>query len=83
MEIVKILTWISVIISLWGSYLNATLRLKLCYVLWLFSNIFLLIHNALIKEYAQATMYTIYLMITFIGIKNTIKDEGWLSPQRK
>jgi hypothetical protein len=80
MEIIEILTWVSVGIALFGSYLNATLRLKLCYILWLFSNGFLLIHNINIKEYAQATMYVVYCIITLIGIKNTIKDTSWLSP---
>ncbi|MDR0351247.1 MAG: hypothetical protein LBH49_01175 [Puniceicoccales bacterium] len=83
MEVIEILTWISVVISLIGAYLNATLRLKLCYLLWLFSNGFLFIRNINIKEYAQATMYAVYLVITFIGIKNTIKNPGWLNSQRK
>ncbi|MDR1891347.1 MAG: hypothetical protein LBQ23_04235 [Puniceicoccales bacterium] len=69
-------------IALLGSFYNATLRMKLSYVLWLISNIYLCVHNFTIKEYSQAFLFGAYLITTFIGIKNTYKDKNWFKPRK-
>lgn len=68
---------IFVAIALLGSFYNATLRMKLSYVLWMGSNVCLCIHNFLIKEYSQAFLFGAYLITSIIGIKNTWYDKSW------
>ncbi|MDR1433524.1 MAG: hypothetical protein LBI61_04310 [Puniceicoccales bacterium] len=77
-----ILVCISVGISLVGSFYNATLRLKLSYVLWLISNVCLCAHNFAIGEYAQAFMFGALLIMTFIGLRSTIRDKYWFRPNK-
>jgi hypothetical protein len=74
--------WIMVFSALLGAYYNATLRFKLSYVIWVTSNLYLMIHNFRIHESAQATMYVVYLVINIIGLKNTIGNKGWLTPKK-
>jgi hypothetical protein len=69
-------------IALLGSFCNATLRMKLSYVLWLVSNVYLCVHNSIIGEYSQAFLFGAYLVTTFIGIRNTYKDPSWFEPKR-
>jgi hypothetical protein len=68
-----------VVIALLGSICNAMMRIKLSYVFWLVSNIFLACYNFKIKEYSQAFMFGAYLIIAMIGLRNSIGDRGWLS----
>ncbi|MDR3144296.1 MAG: hypothetical protein LBT64_02220 [Puniceicoccales bacterium] len=70
-------------ISLVGSLCNATLRIKLSYVLWLISNVFLCAHNIYIGEHSQAFMFAVNLMISIVGIKNTHSDPFWFRPNKK
>jgi hypothetical protein len=78
----EIWTWIFVAMALAGSFYNATLRVKLSYVLWLISNVYLCAYNASIGQYSQAFMFGAYLVTTFIGIKNTYKDKYWFRPNK-
>ena len=71
------LTSIFVGIALLGSFYNATLRMKLSYVLWMISNIYLCVHNFCIKEYSQAFLFGAYLITSAIGMKNTWHDKSW------
>ncbi|MDR0693505.1 MAG: hypothetical protein LBF49_02975 [Puniceicoccales bacterium] len=71
-----------VAIALMGSFYNATLRMKLSYTLWLISNVYLCIHNFIIKEYSQAFLFGAYLITTFVGIKNSYKDKDWFKPKK-
>lgn len=66
-----------VIISCIGSYFNCTMRLKASYTLWLVSNSYFVIHNLLIKEYAQSLLFTICLITTLIGLKNYFSNQSW------
>ena len=71
------LTSVFVGIALLGSFYNATLRMKLSYVLWMISNVYLCTHNLLIKEYSQAFLLGAYLITSMIGMKNTWHDKDW------
>jgi hypothetical protein len=71
-----------VIIALLGSICNATMRVKLSYVLWLVSNVFLACYNFCIREYSQAFLFGAYLITSMIGLKNSIGDEGWFSRRK-
>jgi ABC-type glycerol-3-phosphate transport system permease component len=68
--------------ALLGAYYNATLRFKLSYVIWVMSNLYLMVRNFRINENAQATMYVVYLIINIIGLRNTIGHKGWLTPKK-
>lgn len=70
-----------VIISLIGSVYNSLMYIKLSYAIWLASNVFLLAHNFRIGEYSQAFMYSIYLVTSVIGLRNSMND-GWLSRRK-
>ncbi len=67
-----------VIIALFGSICNAVMRIKLSYVFWFVSNIYLSIHNFYIHEYAQAFLFSAYLITSIIGLKNSFRNGGWL-----
>jgi hypothetical protein len=71
------LTTFFVAVALVGSFFNATLRMKLSYVLWLISNTYLCVHNFAIGEHAQSFLFGAYLITTFIGLRNTYKDPHW------
>ncbi|MDR1366819.1 MAG: hypothetical protein LBJ13_02855 [Puniceicoccales bacterium] len=75
----QIILWVVMVIALLGSYYNATMRLKLSYVLWLFTNVVLVWHNFCIGEHQQCILYAVYLYTAIIGIRNTIYQKGWLS----
>jgi hypothetical protein len=68
-----------VVIALIGSILNAMMRIKLSYVFWLVSNVFLVAHNLRIGEHSQAFLFGAYLITSIIGLKNSIGDNGWFS----
>jgi len=68
--------WIFVLLSLAGSYCNATLRLKSSYVIWLPSNIYLMIYNIRIGESAQGLLFTAYLFFNLIGLRNTFRGKA-------
>ena len=76
------ITPVFVVIALLGSFYNATLRMKLSYMLWLVSNGYLCVHNFIIKEYSQSVLFGAYLITTAIGIKNTYKDRYWFKPNK-
>jgi hypothetical protein len=78
-SLTQIILWIVMIVALLGSYYNATMRLKLSYVLWLLTNGVLVWHNFRIGECQQCILYAVYLYTAIIGIKNTIHQKGWLS----
>jgi hypothetical protein len=67
-------------IALMGSYYNATMRLKLSYALWLLTNAVLVWHNFHIGERQQCILYAVYLYTAIVGIKNTQRHKGWLTP---
>ncbi len=54
------------------------MRIKLSYVFWLISNVYLSIHNFYIKEYSQSLLFSAYLVTSLIGLKNSFKAGGWL-----
>lgn len=72
------LTVAFVIIALIGSILNSMMRIKLSYVFWLVSNVYLSVHNFCIKEYAQAFLFSAYLITSIVGLRNSFKSGGWL-----
>lgn len=74
-----IVTWIMTFFALLGAYYNATMRCKLSYAIWLLTNGYFVWHNYVISEYPQCVMFSFYLIIAIIGIKNTIKQPGWLT----
>jgi hypothetical protein len=78
-DLTQIILWIVMVVALWGSYFNATMRLKLSYVLWLLTNGVLVWHNFCIGERQQCILYAVYLYTAVIGIRNTIHQKGWLS----
>lgn len=71
-------TAIFVVVALIGSFCNATMRIKLSYLFWFISNIYLSLHNFYIEEYSQAFMFSAYLLMSIIGLKNCFKHGGWL-----
>jgi multisubunit Na+/H+ antiporter MnhB subunit len=73
----QIVLWIFMGIALVGSYYNATMRCKLSYILWLFSNLFFVWHNLSIGEIQQGLMYGVYFILAIIGMKNSIHQKGW------
>ncbi|MDR1255380.1 MAG: hypothetical protein LBJ94_00405 [Puniceicoccales bacterium] len=75
------MAWIFVVVSLIGSVYNAMMYIKLSYALWLGSNIFLLAHNIRIREYSQAFLFGAYLIISIVGLKNSMRD-GWFDSRR-
>ena len=70
--------FVFVMISCIGSYFNCTMRLKASYSLWFVSNVYFVIHNLLISEYAQAVLFTGCLLTTCIGLKNYFPNHSWL-----
>ncbi|MDR3317440.1 MAG: hypothetical protein LBS71_01390 [Puniceicoccales bacterium] len=76
---VQISLWVFTWIALVGSYYNATMRCKLSYILWFVSNFFFLGHNFRIGEIQQGVLYTVLLITSVVGIKNTIHQKGWFS----
>ncbi|MDR1303111.1 MAG: hypothetical protein LBJ81_00640 [Puniceicoccales bacterium] len=78
-NLTQILLWIVMVVALLGSYYNATMRLKLSYVLWLMTNAVLVWHNFCIGERQQCILYAVYLYTAALGIRNTIHQKGWLA----
>ncbi|MDR2377565.1 MAG: hypothetical protein LBD54_02315 [Puniceicoccales bacterium] len=68
--------WVAVVWSLIGSYFNATMRIKLSYIIWLPSNIYLVIYNIRIGQSAQGVLFSFYLFFNLIGLKNTFGSKG-------
>ena len=75
----EIVLWLFTGIALLGSYFNATMRVKLSYFLWFVSNFFFLWHNFHVGELQQGILFAFYLFTSIVGIKNTYKQEGWLT----
>ncbi len=73
------ITALFVFIALVGSICNSMMRIKLSYVFWLVSNVYLLVHNFLIHEYSQGFLFSAYLITSIVGLRNAFKSGGgWL-----
>ena len=57
-----------------GAILNA-MKKKACFVIWIVTNFYLVFHNVMIKEYAQASLWGVYVVIAIYGLINWSKDE--------
>jgi hypothetical protein len=75
----QIVLWVFMIIALAGAYYNATMRCKLSYILWLFTNSFFVWHNFSIGEIQQGLMYGVYFFLAIVGTKNTIHQKALFS----
>jgi hypothetical protein len=78
-DITQIILWVVMAVALLGSYYNATMRLKLSYVLWLLTNGVLVWHNFCIGERQQCILYAVYSYTAILGVRNTFHQKGWLS----
>lgn len=75
MEIVwHILSWIMCGVALAGTIINAE-RNKYGFVFWGVSNLYMVIRFAVIKEYAQTTLFFIYFLLALRGIYSWSKKE--------
>jgi hypothetical protein len=69
-----IVTAFFIVLSLVGSFYNATLRIRLSYVIYLVSNVYFCIHNIAIGERAQTVLFGTYTLTALIGLYNTRGD---------
>jgi nicotinamide riboside transporter PnuC len=72
------LDWIGVVMNVWGTVLNAKQKL-LCFPIWMFGNIFWVMHWWPKQEYAALSLVVVYTGINIYGWANWYK----LSRQRK
>ena len=75
MELVEILTYVMMVIALFGSYLNAKQRRE-GYLLWMLTNGFWIIHNLAVSEFAQAILYLANMVISIMGFVNWKKSNN-------
>jgi hypothetical protein len=78
-NLTQIVLWIVMVVALLGAYYNATMRLKLSYMIWLVTDAALVWHNFCIGEWQQCILYVVYFCTVVLGIRNTIHQKGWLS----
>lgn len=69
-----ILCWVCTVFAIIGAILNAK-RKKACFIIWINTNLFLVVHNVMIQEYAQASLWGVYVGIAIYGLINWSKDE--------
>jgi hypothetical protein len=74
----EIILWFFTVMALLGSYFNATMRWKLSYMIWFWSNFYFVWHNFAIGEKQQGTLFVFYLITAVLGIRSTIHQKGWL-----
>lgn len=69
-----ILSWIMSGIALIGTILNAEKNI-VGFLFWIVSNLYMTIRFLVIGEYAQATLFFVYLVLAFRGIFSWSKKE--------
>ncbi|MDR2200763.1 MAG: hypothetical protein LBN94_01455 [Puniceicoccales bacterium] len=79
-SVTQLILWIVMVIALMGSYFNATMRMRLSYLLWLLTNTVLVWHNFCIGERQQCVLYAVYLYTAILGLRNTKHHKSWLLP---
>jgi len=62
----EVINWLVALVTLTGAILNVY-RKRYCFVLWMFTNIYWLIHNYLIMEYAQSALAIVFLSLSIFG----------------
>ena len=60
------MTWLIAFIAIMGVWLNIKKRWQ-CFVLWLISNGWWMLHNMRIGEYAQAVVFFVMFMFSIYG----------------
>lgn len=66
--------WIFMLAAFAGTLLLRSGRVLRCWQVWTITNAYFILHNLVIREFAQATLYACHLFVSV---------SGWIKEQRK
>lgn len=70
------------ILALLGAYYVSSGN-RLGFFIWIFTNIFFMIHNYMIDQWQQALLFGAYLCLAIYGFFNLYKKEKAIKPEEK
>lgn len=59
--------WFFTIITIIAAFLNV-FKNPICFILWIIADIGFFIRNYVLKDYAQATLWLVYLILSIFGL---------------
>lgn len=70
------------ILALLGAYYVSSGK-SLGFFIWIFTNIFFMIHNYMIGQWQQGLLFTAYFGLAIYGFLNLLKKENFAKPEEK
>lgn len=69
------LSWAVALVALFGTWLNVQ-RDRRCFYIWTATNSFWIIYDTIHGLYAQVALFTVYLILSLMGIKKWRREDA-------